>query len=312
MSLSEKNNLHPRNLHRNRYDFELLIQNNPELKKYVQKSPKTDSLTINFDNPKAVRVLNKTLLMTYYNIKNWDIPEDFLCPPIPGRADYIHHIADLIQDKQSQIPTGNSILGLDIGVGANCIYPLIGSSVYDWSFVATDINIKALENCAKILENNPQIAENISLQQQLNARFIFKDIIEPEDKFHFTMCNPPFHKSNEDAKKGTLRKLNNLRLQKNNANKTLNFGGISDELWCDGGELKFITQMIHESAKYGHQVLWFTTLVSKKEHLKSLYKSLERVNSSQIKTIEMHQGQKTSRILAWTFVSENQLNNVNF
>lgn len=312
MSISEKNNLHPRNLHRNRYDFEILIQKNPELKKFVQKSPKTDSLTINFDNPKAVKVLNKTLLMTYYNIKNWDIPEDFLCPPIPGRADYIHNIADLLQDKQSQIPTGNSILGLDIGVGANCIYPLIGSSVYDWSFVATDINIKALENCAKILENNPQIAENISLQQQLNARFIFKDIIEPEDKFHFTMCNPPFHKSNEDAKKGTLRKLNNLRLQKNNANKTLNFGGISDELWCDGGELKFITQMIHESAKYGHQVLWFTTLVSKKEHLKSLYKSLEKVNSIQIKTIEMHQGQKTSRILAWTFVSENQLNNVNF
>lgn len=312
MSISEKNNLHPRNLHRNRYDFELLIQKNPELKKYVHESNKTETLTINFDNPKAVKALNKTLLMTYYNIKNWDIPENFLCPPIPGRADYIHHIADLIQDKQSQIPTGNSILGLDIGVGANCIYPLIGSSVYDWSFVATDINIKALENCAKILENNPQIAENISLQQQLNARFIFKDIIEPEDKFHFTMCNPPFHKSNEDAKKGTLRKLNNLRLQKNNANKTLNFGGISDELWCDGGELKFITQMIHESAKYGHQVLWFTTLVSKKEHLKSLYKSLEKVNSSQIKTIEMHQGQKTSRILAWTFVSENQLNNVNF
>ena len=32
---SEKNNLHPRNLHRSRYDFELLTANCPELKNYV-------------------------------------------------------------------------------------------------------------------------------------------------------------------------------------------------------------------------------------------------------------------------------------
>lgn len=308
MSLSEKNNLHPRNLHRDRYDFELLVQTNPKLKNFVQKVKVTDKLTIDFDNPKAVKSLNESLLMHYYHVQNWDIPEDFLCPPIPGRADYIHYIADLLQGNHSEIPKGPSVKGLDIGVGANCIYPLIGSSVYNWSFVASDTNMKALENCAKILENNPEIAKNISLQQQLNSRFIFKDIIEPQDQFHFTMCNPPFHQSAEEAKKGTIRKLNNLGLQKNVSNKTLNFGGISDELWCDGGELKFITQMIFESAKYPQQVMWFTTLVSKKEHLKSLMKVLEKVNPVQLKVIEMQQGQKNSQILAWSFLSENQLN----
>ncbi len=312
MNSTEKNNLHPRNSHRSRYDFELLVQSNPKLKTFVQKVKDTDNLTIDFDNPKAVKSLNKSLLMTYYNVQNWDIPDGFLCPPIPGRADYIHYIADLIQGNKTEIPTGSSVKGLDIGTGANCIYPLIGASVYDWDFVATDTNLKALKNCSVILQENPALGEKISLQQQLNARFIFKDIIEPEDKFHFTMCNPPFHSSAEEAKKATFRKLNNLDLQKNQTTKTPNFGGISDELWCEGGEVKFITQMIFESTKYQQQVMWFTTLVSKSEHLKSLMKVLDKINPVDIKVIEMKQGQKTSRILAWTFMNESRMNNGRF
>lgn len=312
MKSTEKNNLHPRNSHRSRYDFELLMQANPKLKTFVQKVKDTDNLTIDFDNPKAVKSLNKSLLMTYYNVQNWDIPDGFLCPPIPGRADYVHYIADLIQGNKTEIPTGSSVKGLDIGTGANCIYPLIGASVYDWDFVATDTNLKALKNCSVILQENPTLGEKISLQQQLNSRFIFKDIIEPEDKFHFTMCNPPFHASAEEAKKATFRKLNNLDLQKDQNTKTPNFGGISDELWCDGGEVKFITQMIFESAKYQQQVMWFTTLVSKSEHLKSLMKVLDKINPVDIKVIEMKQGQKTSRILAWTFMNESRMNNGRF
>lgn len=312
MESTEKNNLHPRNSHRSRYDFELLVQTNPKLKTFVQKVKDTDKLTIDFDNPKAVKSLNKSLLMHYYKVENWDVPEGFLCPPIPGRADYIHYIADLIQGNKKEIPKGSFVKGLDIGVGANCIYPLIGASVYDWDFVATDTNLRALKNCSTILQNNPELGEKIALQQQLNSRFIFKDIIEPEDIFHFTMCNPPFHLSADDAKRGTTRKLNNLGLQKDALDKTPNFGGISDELWCDGGEVKFITQMIFESAKYQQQVMWFTTLVSKNEHLKSLMKILNKIEPTEIKVIEMKQGQKTSRILAWTFMNESRMNNGRF
>jgi 23S rRNA (adenine1618-N6)-methyltransferase len=59
--------------------------------------------------------------------------------------------------------------------------------------------------------------------------------------------------------------------------------------------------MIFESAKYPLQCLWFTTLVSKQSHLSSIYKTLNKVNAATIKTIAMAQGQKTSRIVAWTF-----------
>jgi 23S rRNA (adenine1618-N6)-methyltransferase len=60
---------------------------------------------------------------------------------------------------------------LDIGIGANCIYP-IGNAEYGWSFVGTDIE-KAIENCSTIIEANPKLVDFISLQQQTEARFIF-------------------------------------------------------------------------------------------------------------------------------------------
>lgn len=306
--MQEKNNLHPRNLHRSRYDFELLTTNNPELKPFVGVN-EYQIQTIDFSIPNAIKALNKALLMTYYGVAFWDIPKNYLCPPIPGRADYIHNIADLLATANNDtIPLGENVQGLDIGIGANCIYPILGNAIYGWSFVGTDIDEKAIENCSKIIENNPKLIDVISLQQQLESRFIFKNIITPEDKFSFTICNPPFHSSSQEALNGTIRKNVNLGISKN----TLNFGGQNTELWCDGGELGFITQMIYESAKYSMQCLWFTTLVSKQSNLKSIYKTLGKVNVASIKTIEVSQGQKISRIVAWTFLTETQQKNWNF
>lgn len=304
-TITEKINLHPRNQHRFRYDFNLLIENSPELKAFVSINEHNIE-TVDFSNPKAVKALNSALLKTYYDIQNWDIPANYLCPPIPGRADYIHYIADLLATSNNGvIPRGETVQGLDIGVGANCIYPIIGNTTYEWSFVGTDIDEKAIENCGKIIEANPKLIDSLSLQQQTESRFIFKNIITPEDKFAFTICNPPFHSSQEEATKSTLRKINNL-VNIKTTKPVLNFGGQNAELWCEGGELGFITQMIYESAKYPMQCLWFTTLVSKQSHLSSIYKTLNKVNVVEVKTIDMAQGQKTSRIIAWTFLSESQ------
>jgi 23S rRNA (adenine1618-N6)-methyltransferase len=303
--LTEKNNLHPRNLHRFGYDFEELMLKFPDLKPFVFTN-EFETKTIDFSNSLAVKALNKALLITNYNILNWDIPTDYLCPPIPGRVDYIHYLADLLADSNNGIiPNGENVQGLDIGIGANCIYPILGNQVYGWSFVGTDIFEEAIENCEKIIQNNPQLIDFISLQLQGDGRFIFKNIILPEDKFAFTICNPPFHSSQEEATKSNIRKINALENTKNKK-PILNFGGQNAELWCEGGELAFITQMIFESAKYPLQVFWFTTLVSKKENLASLYKTLNKVSAVEVKTIEMAQGQKTSRFLAWTFLSEKQ------
>jgi 23S rRNA (adenine1618-N6)-methyltransferase len=308
---TEKTTLHPRNPHRFRYDFEQLISVCPELQPFVFINEHTIQ-TIDFSNPEAVKTLNKALLISNYDIQNWDIPADYLCPPIPGRADYIHYIADLLAGSNTGIiPEGENVVGLDIGIGANCIYPIIGNSAYGWSFVGTDIDEKALQNCKKIIGQNPKLIDAISLQSQIEPRFIFKNIILPEDKFAFTICNPPFHNSAEEAAKSALRKVNTLTNTKN-TKAVLNFGGQNAELWCNGGEIGFITQMIYESAKYPMQCFWFTTLVSKKDNLKNIYKILNKIGAVEIKTIDMAQGQKISRIVAWTFLSEAQQTNWKF
>ena len=302
---TEKVNLHPRNKHRFGYDFKQLIQCCTNLNDFVFIN-QYETQTIDFSNAEAVKLLNKALLISEYDIVNWDIPTDYLCPPLPGRADYIHYIADLLTESNNGIlPEGDNIQGLDIGIGANCIYPIIGNTTYGWSFVGSDTDEKALQNCKIIIGQNEKLIDFISLQLQTELRFIFKNIITPEDRFAFTICNPPFHASAMEAANANIRKTNNLENTKSNQT-LLNFGGQNMELWCDGGEIRFLTQMVYESAKFPMNCFWFTTLVSKKENLKSIYKTLQKVNAVTVKTIEMAQGQKTSRFVAWTFLSEVQ------
>ena len=99
-----RSKLHPRNLHKNGYDFDLLTTEHPALLPFVITTP-AGTKSIDFSDNKAVNTLNQALLKAHYNIDFWDIPEHNLCPPIPGRVDYIHYLADLLSDdNQQQIP----------------------------------------------------------------------------------------------------------------------------------------------------------------------------------------------------------------
>jgi len=148
------------------------------------------------------------LLKCYYNIDYWDIPQLYLCPPVPGRADYIHYIADLLSNRNNGIlPGGDTIKCLDIGVGANCVYPIIGINEYGWSFTGTDIDPLAIESARKIIELNPSLKGKVELRQQNDSKNIFQGIIKKEEHFDVTICNPPFHASLAEAQSGSLRKL---------------------------------------------------------------------------------------------------------
>jgi 23S rRNA (adenine1618-N6)-methyltransferase len=292
--------LHPRNPHNQRYDFPALTATFPKLGKYVAPNQYGDE-AIDFSNPDAVMALNQALLSHFYKVKNWSIPKGHLCPPIPGRADYIHYIADLLNlDKP--------LRGLDIGTGTSCIYPIIGSSSYNMSFVATEVSEQSIASCKNIIESNENLADYVELRLQESSENIFKNIIRPDDQFDFSICNPPFHKSLEEATKGSQRKVRNLnRNKKKKGHETksvkadLNFGGKGSELWCPGGELKFIRTMISESYSFKDNCKLFTTLISNKEHLEPLTHLLEKAKATNIKTIQMHQGQKVSHILTWKF-----------
>ena len=314
---AEKTGLHARNQHRNRYDFELLIQRSPELASFVKLNAYHNS-SIDFADPQAVKALNQALLKQYYDISSWDIPAQYLCPPIPGRADYLHYIADLLASTNGGIiPQGPSVRALDIGVGANAIYPLIGHREYGWHFVGVDIDPDALVNAQHILEANDGLSGAIELRLQASASAIFNGIVAKNETFDLTLCNPPFHASLDEALAGTERKWRGLgkentvmqgksNRQANGQVKTLNFGGQANELYCTGGEEAFVTRMINDSTQIASQCLWFTSLISKSASLPSVYRALKNAKAVEVKTIDMAQGQKKSRIVAWTFQNVSQ------
>jgi len=306
-----KAGLHVRNKHRGRYDFDQLIQVSPALTRFVHLNAYNDA-SIDFSNPQAVKALNQALLKQHYAILDWDIPAQYLCPPIPGRADYLHYIADLLSTANGGvIPLGECVKVLDIGVGANAIYPLIGHREYDWHFVGADIDPIALANAQRILDANGGLSEAIELRLQSSPTAIFKGIVPLDETFDLTLCNPPFHASLDDASAGTQRKWRNLgkNLSKGgsrNQAPMLNFGGQAAELYCEGGEEAFVSHMIFESAQIATQCFWFTTLISKAASLPAVYRALRNVNALTVKTIDMAQGQKKSRFVAWTFLNASQ------
>lgn len=296
-----KPTLHPRNRHQGRYDFPSLIKAHPDLARFTLTNPHGKP-SIDFANPEAVRVFNRALLKAQYGIQHWDIPANYLCPPIPGRADYLHVAADLLAaDNAGQLLKGAQVRVLDIGVGANCIYPLLGHSDYRWRFLGSDIDPVALASAKAIIQANG-LDKVINLRQQSNPAHILSGLLKDDERFDLTLCNPPFHASREEATRGSQRKWKNLGKQDPKRKlPVLNFGGQNNELWCEGGEIRFVTQLINESAQYANQTLWFTSLVSKASNLAALEAALKKAGAAAVRVVEMGQGQKQSRMLAWSF-----------
>jgi len=285
--------MHPKNKYQGSYDFTALVKTLPELKEAIIKNPRGED-TIQFSNPSSVKLLNKALLKDYYNIQYWDVPDGYLVPPIPSRSDYIHHIAELIDPKGT-----TSIKMLDIGTGANLIYPIVAIATYGWTVIATDIDHTALEHAQDIIDKNPILSNHCELRRQHNAKHILKGIIQSGEFFDIVVCNPPFHSSQAKAQKSASRKRKNLKYKKET--KTLNFGGQSNELWHPGGELAFLKTYIRESKLFANQLNSCTSLVSSHRHVTTLQHLLKEQKATEVKVIKMKHGQKDSSILCWRF-----------
>lgn len=298
-----KGKLHKRNKHHSGYNFETLVKANTSLEEHVELNPNGQS-TINFSNALAVKELNKAILLADYNLEYWDLPNGHLCPPIPGRVDYIHYVADLLFESKDQNQIKSyKVKGLDIGTGANLIYPILGWSEYNWQFVCSEVNLESINWAKEILSKNPALSNAVKIRRQKNKKHILKGLIQSQEHFDFTICNPPFHTSEEEALKSNQIKSKKLKIKEN-----LNFGGVHSELWCEGGEVQFIETLLSESQQHQSRVLWFTCLVSKKESLETvLPKFKANKHIKQFKIVDMAQGQKKSRFIAWTFQTEKQI-----
>lgn len=282
--------MHKNNIHNKDYNFSLLCEKHPQLKEYVFTN-KHNNETINFAYPNAVKALNTALLKVHYNIDYWQFSDESLCPPIPGRVDYIHHLKELLTStntKKGKI--------LDIGTGATCIYPILGNSVYNWEFIASDIDENSLYNAQKIIDKN-NLKNEISLRHQKEKENILFGILNSDDKLAATMCNPPFYSSEKEAQNANARKMKGLGIDSD----VRNFSGNQNELWYKGGEKAFLHNYLYQSSKFKENCTWFTSLVSKKENVESMTKSLKKLNATTIKIIPMAQGNKATRIVAWSF-----------
>jgi len=304
-SLASSPPFHPRNRHQGRYDFADLLTGCPELAGALIKTPAAET-SIDFSRPDSVRLLNQALLKLHYAISHWDIPAGYLCPPIPGRADYVHALADLLAVSHAgEVPQGSKINVLDVGVGASCIYPLLGHREYGWQFVGSDIDPVALASAVAIVGSNPGLGAAIELRRQHNATHIFSGVLRADDRFDLSLCNPPFHASAAEANAGSQRKWRQLgKPVAARRPPHLNFGGQANELWCRGGERAFLRQMIRESVDAKPHILWFSSLVSKAQLLPALRQQLQTVAACEVRVVAMAQGNKQSRFIAWTFHDE--------
>jgi len=291
--MPHNSSLHPRNSHRQGYDFDALQNTHPPLRDHMRTRPDGAS-TIDFSDPNAVKALNTALLRLHYGIQHWDLPDGYLCPPVPGRADYLYYLQDLIRNTPS-LASAKKINVLDLGTGANLIYPILGVCSFFWSFVASETDARALQTAAAIIQANPRLRHQVELRPQTDRSSILQGLIQSSEQFTLSMCNPPFYESTTAALRATQRKQQNL------GTTGRNFQGQEHELCYPGGELGFLRRYVDESQAFAQNVHWFTALVSSKATVPILQRQLRKIGTVTHRIIPMQQGQKRSRILAWRY-----------
>jgi len=290
--------MHLENPYSDRYDLKRLAIHHPQLQEHIVLNPSGEE-TIDFSNSAAVYELNKAMLLADFKVDKYELPMGYLIPPVPGRLEYLIHIREFLSE-QFNIDKNTKLRGLDIGSGANGIYCILGLQHFNWTMVGAECDANSVEIAKANMQHTKSLKNKIEIRHQENKSFLFKNIIKTDEQFDFTVCNPPFHTSKEEAFRGSQRKINNLGREFDKKEVALNFEGQANELWCNGGEALFIKRLIKESIAFKNQVKVFSTLVSKTDSLASIDKQLKKAKANSY-VVPMDLGNKKSRIVLWWF-----------
>lgn len=299
-------------------DFAQLAADDAQLTPFVRLLP-SGSAKVDFRDAEASKAVTTALLRRDCGVR-WALPPGQLIPPVPGRANYIAWIADLLALSR---PEG-AVVGLDIGCGASLIYPLLGAAQHGWRFVAADITDAAIDGAHANVALNPHLKQLIevrdvrkslptfaqlppstqSLQEVLTSarpdilgsrsfpNGILGPALQPGESFAFCMCNPPFFESLDQA----------------GLNPHTAHGGTAEEMVCPGGEAAFVGAMVADSLELRHRVHWFTSMVGRKASLKALRTALYRHCPTALRTTEFAQGRTSRWGLAWSFEASQATN----
>ncbi|XP_624889.3 U6 small nuclear RNA (adenine-(43)-N(6))-methyltransferase [Apis mellifera] len=286
--------MHPRNKYKKIPDFNELALLYPEFRD-IANIDLTGKIKIDFKNEESLRVLTEVLLKHDFNLEV-KIPPNKLVPTLPLRINYILWIEDLM--KYISFNEMQEVIGIDIGTGAVCIYPLLFAKMYGNQMIGTEVDETSIQTAIQHIENNK--LHHIIKVFKVNEGTILKGIIKENNIYHFTICNPPFFEIEELSEKIIKR------LPPRNAST-----GNKVELRVQGGERAFITQMIKESIEIKEKIKIYTTMCGKRNNLLFLLKFLKQKNIENVTWTEFCQGHTKRWGLAWSFLSKDFVNLIN-
>ncbi|KAM0726534.1 RNA N6-adenosine-methyltransferase mettl16 [Formica fusca] len=287
--MNVKKYIHPRNKYKKPPDYKQLAVLYPEFRK-IAIMDIAGKVRIDFQNKKSLRVLTETLLKHDFDL-HVSIPPDNLNPAITLRMNYVLWIEDLMKHFKLEM---DKIAGIDIGTGAICIYALLLAKIYGCHVIGTEVDKKSMEYAEKCIARNN--LQNLIKVVTVNSDGIFKDAMEDDKIYDFSMCNPPFFESDDNGER--IAKV----LPPRNAPS-----GNDSELKTTGGEVAFVTRMIDESIDLGNRIKIYTTMIGRKVDLFDLKKLIRSKNIENITWTEFCQGHTTRWGLAWSFLPKNVL-----
>ncbi|KAI8093706.1 S-adenosyl-L-methionine dependent methyltransferase [Halteromyces radiatus] len=281
--------MHPRNIYKdNPPDFTALAQQYESFRPFVLGGTRP---YIDFKNPEAVRELTCCLLKHDFDL-DVHFPLNRLCPPIPNRLNYLLWIEDLLEES-SISDNKKNVMGIDIGVGASCIYPLLGCQMHPhWRFLGTELDAESFDYAKKNVDRNG-LQDRISLVLNKDENKIF--LLDPSiDSYDFCMCNPPFYASQEELQQG----LENKELE-----PSAICTGTTSEMITEDGEYGFIKRMILESKRYKYRIQWYTSMMGLKRTIRPITQLLKQQGITNYVVTEFCQGRTKRWGIAWSFSS---------
>lgn len=310
--------------------------------------------------PAATVALTRTLLWQDFQIR-WELPAGCLCPTVPSRINYLLWLDDLLASRSSTPPSTKSAGAfshsrqetprpgvasssaaaarwpafgatarsgrqrvIDIGTGANCIYPLLGSALLGWTFLGTERDEVSVVAARRNVELNgwsdrievraargakavgsaaddpihaatdpaqPEAHEDVQIDRDEPP--ILHGLLRPGEVFGACMCNPPFYDLHEQPR-GRWHTASGATSTRCSATES--------EMFCTGGEVGFIRRLVRESLELRHVVGWYTSLVGRKASLAPLLRELRTHAVPRVETCELSQGTTSRWVLAWSFV----------
>ena len=329
--------MHPRSPYALRKpDFAALARADASFARLVKTRPNGEA-QLDWRDPSALVELCRVLLHHDFGVR-WTLPARALCPTVPSRLNYLLWIADLIALGPS-IPTVQ-IVGIDIGTGASCIYPLLGVAHLGWKFLATEadpISVNAarhnvdLNNWSERIEVRQVVApeaEAAAAAPEATAAVEAADGVVADDDADAAEYAELRQKDNGGGASSNAPILVDVLLPSDGAftfcmcnppwfgggeepmaNKSIRgpderCTATASEVFTDGGEAGFIGRLAADSAKLRQRVRWYSSLVGRKASLHRALKAVKACGAIHVRTTEISQGVTSRWAIAWSFCAD--------